>query len=499
VFGSPPSALAGWEAAGPAEIGAGCPARWRREVTVVTLDHLTGSATISGDGGSAGRRGEVRVGQERDGSDGAPESTGYVPQPEQDKESAFMAKSAQILAEASSFEDTLDRLARLSLAAMGDICIIDVVDDQGEIARMVARHRDPAQQPLVDRLTHHYAPDPEGQHPVIDVIATGRTSWSHEMSDDFLRQTTRDSDHFALVKQLGFRSYLIVPLLTAGEILGSVSIVSSSRSFEEEDVSFAERLAEQVAAVVYNARRYDATLRTAHILQRSLLPRSLPHLPGLEVDTRYLPGTRGLEVGGDFYDLVVLPSGRAGFMIGDVAGHDQDAAALMGQLRSAARALAGRVHSPASLIEALQWSWDLLGFDRIATALMGRLDQKTGDLILASAGHHPPLLLTPEGGRYLPVVPSAPLGAPAGAAANWEGHLHQGHTLLLYTDGVLEDRTSESGASMARLAYVGAAGDLHPTAVCERVVSALPANRSDDVALLALRISGPLPPSVPER
>jgi hypothetical protein len=357
----------------------------------------------------------------------------------------------------------------------------------------VALHRDPSLQPLVDRLSRQYPPDPRGRHPVVDVIANGRTSWSQEMSDELLRDTTRDADHYALVKELSFRSYLAVPLLTGGEILGAVAIVSASRSFGPDDVAFAERLAQQVAAVVYNARRYDAAMRTAHILQSSLLPRTLPHLPGLQVDTRYLPGTRGLEVGGDFYDLVVLPSRRAGFMIGDVAGHDRDAAALMGQLRSAARALAGRVHSPASLIEELQWSWDLLGFDRIATALIGRLDPSNGDLILASAGHHPPLLLSPEGGRFLPVVPSAPLGAPATSATNWEGRIDRSQTLLLYTDGVLDDRSGDGEGSMTRLARLAAAGDLHPTAVCERVVSELPTHRSDDVALLALRICDDAP------
>jgi hypothetical protein len=408
-------------------------------------------------------------------------------QTEQAGASAFLAKSAQILAEASTFEDALARLAELSLTALGDICLIDVVDDQGGIIRKVARHRDPAQQPLVERLSRQYPPDPQGRHPVVDVITTGHTHWSREMSDDFLRDTSRDSDHFALVKELKFRSYLAVPLLTGGEILGSVTIVSSGRSFNPDDVSFAERLAQQVAAVVYNARQYDATLHTAHILQRSLLPRSLPDVPGLQVDTRYLPGTKGLEVGGDFYDLVVLPSRRAGFMIGDVAGHDQDAAAMMGQLRSAARALAGRVHSPASLIEELQWSWDILGFDRIATAVFGRLDQKNGDLILASAGHHPPLVLTAGGSRFLPVAPSAPLGAPATVAVNWEGRLGQGETLLLYTDGALDDGPRDGGG-MARLAQVAASGDNHPSAVCERVVSALPINRSDDAALLALRL-----------
>jgi hypothetical protein len=427
------------------------------------------------------------VSQRGDGSGRALEPGPNDRQAEQAKASAFLARSAQILAEASNFDDALRRLAQLSLTALGDICLIDVVDEQDGIVRKVALHRDPARQPLVERLSRQYPPDPRGRHPVVDVIATGRTHWSREMSDDFLRDTSRDSEHFALVKELNFRSYLAVPLLTGGEVLGSVTIVSAGQAFNPDDVSFAERLAQQVAAVVYNARRYDSTLRTAHILQRSLLPHNLPSIPGLQVDTRYLPGTRGLEVGGDFYDLVVLPSRRAGFMIGDVAGHDQDAAAMMGQLRSAARALAGRVHSPASLIEELQWSWDILGFDRIATALFGRLDQRNGDLILASAGHHPPLVLASGRGRFLPVVPSSPLGAPATAAVNWEGRLEKGHTLLLYTDGALDDGPGDGGG-MARLARIAATGDVHPTAVCERVVSALPDNRSDDVAILALRL-----------
>jgi serine/threonine-protein kinase RsbW len=429
----------------------------------------------------------MEVSQPGDGWSGPSDPEPSNHHAEQAGASDFLAKSAQILAEASTFEGALGRLAELSLTALGDICLIDVVDEQGSIVRKVALHRDPTRQPLVQRLSLNYSPDPKGRHPVIDVIATGHTHWSPEMSDDFLRDTTRDSDHFALVKELNFRSYLAVPLLTGGEILGSLTIVSAGRSFSPDDVSFAERLAQQVAAVVYNARQYDATLRTAHILQQSLLPRSLPDVPGLQVETRYLPGTRGLEVGGDFYDLVVLPSRRAGFMIGDVAGHDQDAAAMMGQLRSAARALAGRVHSPASLVKELQWSWDILGFDRIATALFGRLDQRNGDLILASAGHHPPLVITPGGSRFLPVLPSAALGAPATVAVNWEGRLRKGDTLLLYTDGALDDGTRDGGG-IGRLARVASSGDNHPSAVCERVVSALPANRSDDVALLALTL-----------
>ncbi len=196
-----------------------------------------------------------------------------------------------------------------------------------------------------------------------------------------------------------------------------------------------------------------------------------------------------MEVGGDFYDVIVLPSGRIGFMIGDVAGHDRDAAAVMGQLRSAARALAGQVHSPAALVDALQWSWDLVGFDRIATGAFGRLDPSNGDLVMASAGHYPPLVIDGEGAQYLPVEPSSPLGAPGPKGVDWEGKLGPGQLLLLYTDGVLDERNTGYARAMDRLAAVAAAGDLHPAAVCDRIVAMLPDDRRDDVALLALRLA----------
>jgi serine/threonine-protein kinase RsbW len=405
------------------------------------------------------------------------------------RSNAYLAEAAQVLAEAADFGDTLDRLAGVALAALGEICLIDVLGDHGEINRMVARHRDPAYQSLVDKLKPAHYPGLVGVHPVLEVIRTHQTRWAPEMPEEFLRRTTRDDDHFAVVKALGFRSYLAVPLLTGEEILGSLTLVSASRSFGLDDVRFAERLAQQVAAVVGNARRYDATLRTSHILQQSLLPRNLPRVPGLDIHTRYLPATRGLEVGGDFYDVIILPSGRIGFMIGDVAGHDRDAAAAMGQLRSAARALAGQVHGPAALIDALQWSWDLVGFDRIATGTFGRLDPTNRQLMMASAGHYPPLVVDADSASYLPVEPSAPLGAPGAKAVDWEGELMPGQLLLLYTDGVLDERNTGYARAMDRLAAVAADGDLHPVAACERIVSMLPDDRRDDVALLALRIA----------
>ena len=227
---------------------------------------------------------------------------------------AFFAQAARAIAEGTDFADTLARLATLALHVMGDICLIDVVGEDGNPKRMVARHRDQGSQDLTDELGRDFPPEPLGNHPAVEVIRSGKTRWSATMSDAFLRDTTRDEAHFDLVKALNFRSYVTVPLMGEAGVLGALTLVSSGRSFGPVDVSFAERLAEHVAAVIDNARRYEATLQTSQTLQESLLPQHLSQLPGLQVATRYLPATRGLEVGGDFYDLIVLP--------GDIARTD---------------------------------------------------------------------------------------------------------------------------------------------------------------------------------
>jgi serine/threonine-protein kinase RsbW len=353
---------------------------------------------------------------------------------------------------------------------------------------MAARHRDPTRQYLVDRLRSNYPPQLFGPHPAAEVSRIGSTRWAASMSDEFLRLTTLDDSHYEITKALGFHSYLTVPLKSDDAVLGSVTFVSSGRSFGSRDVSFAERLAQQVAAVVDNARQSDAALQTSHILQESLLPQHLPDIPGLRIETRYLAATRGLEVGGDFYDVILLPNQKVGISIGDVAGHDRHAAALMGQFRSAFRALGGHVGSPAELIVALRRSWELLDVDRITTAVFAQLDPGNGDLVMASAGHYPPLVVGPGGFQFLPVVPSTPLGAPASPVSQWSGTLGPGQVLLMYTDGAIDERYAGSTASMERLADVASDGVLDPASVCQRLVDLLDADRIDDVALLAVAL-----------
>jgi serine phosphatase RsbU (regulator of sigma subunit) len=258
-------------------------------------------------------------------------------------------------------------------------------------------------------------------------------------------------------------------------------------------VRFVEQLAEQVAAVVHNARRFDIASRTSHLLQSTLLPKSLPRIEGLAVHTRYVAASEDLEVGGDFFDVVALPDRRVAFMIGDVSGHDGDAAALMGQLRSAARTLVGLASSPSAMITALQECWDRLDFDRMATAIFGQIDLPTGELALASAGHYPPLLIEAGAAHYVELTPSAPLGIAAEDPTEWRGRLEVAQALLLYTDGAIDERGKGSERSMRDLARAAASrthDGIDVVRICDGVVAALPEQRDDDVALLALMLEG---------
>jgi serine/threonine-protein kinase RsbW len=252
-----------------------------------------------------------------------------------------------------------------------------------------------------------------------------------------------------------------------------------------------------VAQVVAAAHRNDSARRAAHTLQASLLPDHLPDIPGLALAVRYLPATVDSDVGGDFYDVITSPSGLTTIAIGDVAGHDMTAAAVMGKIRTAARVLAGQSSGPSHFIEMLRHGWDNLELERMATLLIASIDAVTGELRIASAGHPPPLLIESGHARLLEVKPSTPLGAPRSEVSEWRGTLAEGATLLFFTDGLVEDRlrSFDEGANALLRAAVGSCD---PDVLCDRVLGALVLDEShhgDDIAIVALarQATGPLP------
>lgn len=400
---------------------------------------------------------------------------------------AFLLEAARALAGASGYEETLERLAAVAVPTLGDICLIDIVDEDGALRRGAARHADPRRQALVEDLQRRFPPDPSGSHPSVDVTRSRRSRWSAHMSDEFLRATTRDDEHFALVKELGFTSYMSVPLAAEDQVLGALTLVSagSGRRFGPEDLLLAEDLAAQVAQVVAKAHRYDQEHRVAHTLQASLLPLHIPEVPGLRLALRYAASPREAEVGGDWFDMQLLPSGEVRVAVGDVAGHDVGAAAAMGQLRSACRALTEHARTPHELVEELRAGWDHLDLERMATLVVAQLDPASGALQIASAGHPPPLFVGRKRAEFLDVRPGPPLGAPHAPTPTWRGTLAGGAAVLLYTDGLVEDRATPLATGMRRLADT-AAGVTDPELLCDRVLATLATEPSDDIALLAL-------------
>lgn len=403
----------------------------------------------------------------------------------------FLLDASAVLAHATGFAQTVEALAQVAVPTLGDLCLIDVTDVTGRTRRMAAVHADPARQPLADELRARYAPAEGGAHPSVEAMRTVETRWSAEMSDEFLRSVTRDERHYQITKQLGCLSYMTVPLADGDDVFGTVTLLSagSGRRFGEADVALAEELAERVALVVAKERRYDTQRVLSHTLQASLLPAELPVVDGVEFAVRYLPGTLDAELGGDFWDVALTPAGDVVAALGDVAGHDMTAAATMAQLRSACRALRSQSGSPEELVGLLHANWDQLGLERIATAVFLRLDAKTGRLRLASAGHLPPLLVEPERATFLQIEPAAPFGAPsAGAPALWDGELPSGATLVLYTDGLVEDRQHDIDDGLQQLARTAAAApSREPEALVAHIVAALSGDdRADDVAVLAI-------------
>lgn len=402
----------------------------------------------------------------------------------------FLLQAARFLVSVSGYAETLDALAQMAVPTLGDLCLIDVLDDRGEIVRMAARHADPAYQATVARL-FAWPPDRGGSHPSVQVMRDGATRWSVEMGDAFLRATSRDGEHFDLLKQLGFTGYMCVPLLAEGDVLGAVTLVSagSGRRFSSADVALAEALAGHVAAAVARERRHERQLDLSHVLQSSLLPTDVPPELGLDVAMRFLPGTGGAEVGGDFWDVTMMPSGEAAFAVGDVFGHDMIAAATMAQLRSVCRVLRAQTHGPSELVALLQSSWAYLGYKRLATAVFARVEPSSGRLRVASAGHPPPLVLRPDGACYVDLDPGPPLGVSLQPVTAWEGTLERGSSLIFFTDGLVENRRRRIEEGMTLLAELAWAGrTLAPDDLINHILAGMvDEERNDDIALVVAR------------
>jgi serine phosphatase RsbU (regulator of sigma subunit)/anti-sigma regulatory factor (Ser/Thr protein kinase) len=296
-----------------------------------------------------------------------------------------------------------------------------------------------------------------------------------------------------LMREKNVRSLLGVPLIVEGTLIGVLHVGSlTQRDFSEADVQLLQLVADRVGLSIERSR-LAVQGQIAQTLQRSLLPRRLPRLPGLSMAAWYIPAAEETAVGGDWYDVIELGHRRLGLTIGDVAGHGMAAATYMGMLRSAVRAYALDIASPAEVLSKVARFADA-EHSRMATMIYATINLDTWAVDWARAGHPFPLLISPKHPpRFLTDVGGPPLGA--GAGVDYEEQrvtLGPAETLLLYTDGLIERRGRTLSDGEAALTEAAVAAPDEPELMCRSVIQQLTEDISvpDDIAVLALRAVG---------
>ena len=298
-----------------------------------------------------------------------------------------------------------------------------------------------------------------------------------------------------------YTSFLAMPLIARGVTVGCAVFARTwaSPAFSPADVALADELASRAAVCIDNARLYGKERRTALALRRGLLP-SQPSIPeGIEVAHRCLPVGDNV-VGGDWHDIVALPGGRAALIVGDAMGHGPEAAAVMIQLRTAARTLAGLDLPPQqvlSRLDAMAAGMDAMAAGSVAapfaTCVYAVINPAAGTAVIARAGHLPPMLVPPEGqAQVLELPPGLPLGLAGGSFQVARFMLPEGTTLALYTDGLVESRTRpiDDGLDALRLALTLGLAEPGSSVdgVCNSVTRALREHGEDDITLMLARI-----------
>jgi serine phosphatase RsbU (regulator of sigma subunit) len=287
-----------------------------------------------------------------------------------------------------------------------------------------------------------------------------------------------------------------IPITARGKGIGTACLATgdTGRKFTSEDALLVEELVALAALAVDNSALYQRQCRAARELQRGLLPSRLPICPGVRLAARFVPGTRDVEVGGDWYDVIALGDGRLGLVIGDVVGRGIPAARIMGELRSVLRTYALDGCAPAVVADRLNRLAHTFAEHEIATLVYMVFDPHQRTARFVRAGHMPPVVL--HGGRH-PQVLNEPCSLPLGVLTDTgfvEGAitLEPDSTLLLYTDGLVERRNRGLEQGIALLAEVTAAGPDDVEGLCDYVLKTMmgPTHGSDDIALLVLKATG---------
>ncbi|MHB8659203.1 MAG: SpoIIE family protein phosphatase [Solirubrobacteraceae bacterium] len=405
---------------------------------------------------------------------------------------AFLAETGALLDTSLDTDETLQRIASLAVPRHAELCLIDLLGPDGTIQPKAIAASEAGVAETVRDVRNRYPLDPAGEHPVARVLRSGRAEMHQVMGEALYGRIAGSGEHRKLMRRLGYRSALVAPLVARGRTYGVMSLLhlGPEGEYSQHDLRVLEDVARRAAQALDNARLYSRERSIAETLQRSLLPSRLPDIDAVSLASHYQPGQG--DVGGDWYDVISLPEGRLGCVVGDVVGRGVKAASVMGQLRNAVRVYALERQSADEVVNAVDRLAASAGIEEMATLVYAIVDSRRGCVEFSCAGHPPPLLAAPDGAaRYLMDARSCPVGI--GGAGEHTAATHPfppGAVLLLYTDGLVERRNTPLDTGLAKLkaaTSAALAAESHPARVAEQLVAELaPDPGVDDVALLVI-------------
>ena len=402
----------------------------------------------------------------------------------------LLGELTETLTATMDIDDALSRLGGTVAGPLADWCLIALADPSGAVRHVSAAHRDAAHLDVAGQLVQHARRSPAGLKGLLRAAAPVRGDAAR------LRDRIGTGPLADLAELMGTGSYLSVPIVApvTRRVMGVILLVNGPRraSFSRAEERTAAEVGRRAGMAVDNSRLYGRQRHVAEVLQHSMLP-ELPEVDGVDLYGRYLPAQIGTAVGGDWYDAFAQPDGSLMLAVGDVSGHDIEAAATMGQVRNLVRGNAyGRDDGPGPLLSQLDRALHGLRVPAAATAVLARLLRDGHDYLVdfANAGHPPPLLLRPDGDVEIWwEAPEPLLGLLArDDRSNHHRRVPAGSTLLLYTDGLVEHPARLIDDGIARMeAVLRRHATLAPPALCSCLIEAAP-RRTDDIALLLVKM-----------
>jgi PAS domain S-box-containing protein len=404
---------------------------------------------------------------------------------------SFLTEVSTRLAGANSRAEVFERLVRAVVPAMGRWCTL-VVPEGETLVRVAAKHDDPALDALAQRLVGTYSHPFDGPSPGVTVYQSGETMRLDHLARDIARDLDDSAASAAYGRTLlllGDGPGLIVPVRARrGDQVIAVLTLTRDLPFTDADVAVMEEVAVRAAGSLDDALHVENQRETASALQAAALPKSLPTGERLALAAGYRAASEGSQVGGDWYDAFELQNGRVALVVGDVAGHGLQAAAVMAQMRNALRANLFASFGPLDSIDRLTRLLATQEPDAFATVVCLEVDPVTGEATWASAGHPAPVLVRADGSSvYLRGQPRPPIGLEGpGGPGEHRLVLRPGERLLLYTDGLVERRGVDPDIGIAHLMILAEqTHGLSAQESCEAILfDMLAVSHEDDVCLL---------------